>query len=260
MYLQHHTLDLTRAELRALLAHASTDETKPHLAAIIVEPGACPPRVWTCDASRAAVAVAQCPDTVGSVEQTAIVVPRAPLDQAIRLAGGRGRTIRVRIGPREDSPDHGPTVLGAPVGTISIEVLDENGAPTGAAFWAKRCDAQPPAIDNVLPDPEPLPGVRAGYCHLNPAYLGDLRHVVAAAESDPHPAATVAGIRLYSPTGEVDPVAFTCGAWTVVIMPQKGEKGGEVRSRRAAPTPVDAPPAELPAAAVKSRKAKRKAA
>jgi hypothetical protein len=251
MLLQHHTLDLTKAELKALLAHASTDETKPHLSAIVVEPGACPPRVWACDGSRVAVAVAQCPDTVGSVERTAIVVPRQPLDQALRLAGGTGRTVRLRIGPREDAPDHGPTVLGAPVGQISIEVLGANGEPTGASLWCKRSDAQAPPIDNVLPDPNPEPGVRAGYVHLDPVFLGDLRHVVAAAESDPHPAATLAGIRLYSPTGEVDPVAFTAGAWTVVLMPRKGEAGGEVRSRAAKPEPKPEPAdatAELPPA------------
>lgn len=266
MELQANTLELTRAELKALLAFASTDEARPHLCAVIVEPGACPPRAWTCDGHRAAVCAAQCRDTVGSIERTAIVVPRAPLDQALRLAGGSGRTIRLRIGPREDAPDQGPSTLGAPAGVISVEVIDgQTGAPTGAAFWTTRTDAVPPPIDNVIPDSDPTPGERAAFVHLEPAYLADMRHVVAAAESDPHPHATLAGIRVYSPVDDKSPVTFTAGAWTAVIMPLEGKKaGGEVRSRavKAPPAPpakADAP-AELPAGAKAGKRRKAKAA
>lgn len=265
MELQANTLELTKAELRALLAHASTDEARPHLCSIVVEPGACPPRAWACDGHRAAVCAAQCRDTVGSVERTAIVVPRAPLDQAIRLAGPSGRTIRLRIGPRADAPDQGPTTLGAPAGVISIEVIDgQTGASTGAAFWTTRTDAIPPPIDDVMPDPDPTPGPRAAFVHLEPSYLADLRHVVAAAESDPHPHATLSGIRVYSATGEKDPMSFTAGAWTCIIMPREGEAGGEVRSRavKPAPEPVKVPdaPSELPAGVKVGGKRRRKAA
>jgi hypothetical protein len=261
MELQANTLDLTKAELRALLAHASTDPAREALCAIYVEPGACPPRVFAVDGHRAAICVAQCADRVGSHERTAIGVPRAPLDQAVRLAGGTGRTIRLRIGPREDAPDQGPSALGAPAGVVSVEVLDQHGAPTGAAFWAKRSDITPPDIDAVIPTPDPTPGVRAAYVHLDPAYLADVRHVVAAAESDPHPHATMAGIRLYSPTGAETPVAFSAGAWAVVIMPTKGKEGGEVRSTAPRPAPKPKAPEELPAATVKAKGRKgRKAA
>lgn len=236
MILQGNTLELTRAELRALLAHASKDEQREHLCAVIVEPGHCPPRIWTTDGYRAAVAVAQCGDTVGTVERTAVVVPRQPLDQALRLAGSRGRTIRIRIGPREDAPD-GVTALGAPTGMVSVEVVDgQTGAPTGAAFWARRTDAVPPPLDNVLPDPDPTPGPRAAYVHLDPALLADLQHVVSAAESDPHPHASASGIRVYSPVEAEAPLSFTCGAWTAVIMPTKGVEGGELRPK-APPAP-----------------------
>lgn len=233
MELHANTLEMTKAELRALLAHASTDETRPHLHAVLVEPGTCPPRVWACDSHRAAVVVAQCHDTVGSAEKTVVVVDRTPLDQALRLAGGTGRTIRLRFGPPADAPEGTVTVLGAPPGMISIDVIDgQTGAPTGASFWSTRVDAQAPPLDNVLPDPDPTPGPRAPFVHLHPAYLADVRHVVAAAESDPHPHASTAGVRFYSPTGEVDPVALTCGAWTVVIMPMGGgDKTAEVRAK-----------------------------
>lgn len=255
MELHGNTLELTKAELRALLAHASTDEERAALCSIVVEPGRCPPRVWASDGHRAVVVVAQTRDSVGQVERTAVIVPRAPLDQALRLAGGKGRTVRLRIGPREDAPE-GTTVLGAPAGIVSVEVLDgQSGAPTGAAFWAKRQDATPPDLDNALPDPDPTPGTRAPFCHLDPAALADIRHVVAAAESDPHPHAVLAGVRIYSPPEPQAQVAFTCGAWTVVVAQLgDGEKAREVRAKSPKPPPVadtlrrdDTAPAALPA-------------
>lgn len=272
MELHGNTLELTRAELRALLAHASTDEERAALCSIVVEPGRCPPRVWASDGHRAAVVVAQTRDSVGQVERTAVIVPRAPLDQALRLAGGKGRTIRLRIGPREDAPE-GTTVLGAPAGIVSVEVIDgQTGAPTGAAFWAKRQDSDPPNLDAALPDPDPTPGTRAPFAHLDPAYLADVRHVVAAAESDPHPHATLRGIRVYSPAVAADPdcpamVAFTAGAWTVVVAQlAKGTEAREVKPK-SPPPPVrsqpdtlrrdDTAPAALPKA--KGKRGKRAA-
>lgn len=262
MRIDRDVVTATKEEVRALLAHASTDEARPHMCGLVLEPSACPPRAWATDGHRLALLVVQAGDTVGT-SQPAVIVERTPLEQAAKLCA-KGQRIRIGVGPAIGEDVTGRT-LAAPPGILTVQVVDDATGDAVASFWCQRMDAQPVPVDAVLPNPDPTPGTRAAFAHVEPAYLADLVLVVRAAQSDPHPAAEVAGVRLYSPTAELDPIAFTCGAWTMVIMPLRGPaRATEVRAsgnaKRPEPTePAAAPPApEVPAEAPAALKPKRR--
>lgn len=277
MLADRNTLTFTRAELRALLAHASTDETRLHLCALHYEPGSCPPRVFATDGHRLLVGACQGPDRVGDpLPSTSL--PRDTLENAIRLARGASAIIVVTLGPPENARrnDGDPRQLAAP-GHASVQVYASEGDrmaehPIGG-FFCKLPDVQAPPIDHIMSQSEPdrSYGERSPFVAFNPSYLADLKLVLSAAADTGGD--TGRGVRLFPPRQPLDPVYFDCGMWRGLLMPTNsaeepigkpiGSRAHREESRRkadpeiAGAEPEALPPVEAPAAADGEGKRKR---
>lgn len=212
MYMHLNTCVLTNAEARALLAFASTDETRPMLAAVCVDWSG--GRVMATDGHRLAY-VNGSPKGIGQT-----VLARSVWAAACKASAGKsGLVVVTRVGLDAATVHAGAWPIGAP----DCEALAKDPPadwgfaltklPGGAA-----ADVAYPPVDQVVPNyasaerepvkPEPL--------GVNPAYLADLVAVTKAAGAR--------GVLMHHGT-PLDPIEFevsgTEGAWRVVVMPMR---------------------------------------
>lgn len=174
-------IEISKAEARALLKHASTDVTRKHLASVHFALNGKATAVAT-DGHR----LARCEvDASGGFEWTALV-PRDALESAAKMASPK---VPIRVKPK---------CLAVGDATVAY---DEN-------------DLKFPPYEQVIPAPsdKPEPGVA-----VNTAYLASLDLVGRACESRSvaariYPAGALDPVRFDVGTGGEYP-------WTVVIMP-----------------------------------------
>jgi hypothetical protein len=256
MKIDRDTLELTRAELKALLAFASTDETRPHLCGVAIALGACPPRAYASDGHR--LIVGACTgDRVGGTVNAPTMIARPELENACKLARPSDR-VRIALGPPAETES--VRALAAPVGIASIQVIDAKGLAV-AGFWqGLQPDVTPPPVEHLIPDPTSYPDTRAGWTTLNASYLAALALMRDAAASDPPQCVPTTAIRIHTPPTELDPILFDCGAWLALIMPcvTEGAKPNPVRVAQAETPAAPQVAPEAPAPALpKGRKRKR---
>jgi DNA polymerase III sliding clamp (beta) subunit (PCNA family) len=133
------TIEITKAEARALLKHASTDETRKHLCSVLFELNGKATAVAT-DGHR----LARCEVENGSGFEWTALVPRTTLEEAAKLASAK---VPIRVKPQK----------------ITV------GAAT--VTYEERQDVKFPPYQQVIPErsDDPKPGVA-----VNTAYLASL--------------------------------------------------------------------------------------
>ncbi len=237
-----NTLTMTRAELRALLAHASTDETRPHLCALHYTPGSCPPEVFATDSHRLLVGACQGPDRVGDAPSPVSIL-RGTLDSAMRLARGAAALIRITFGPPESDEKPSGYQLTAP-GHVSVQVYDspialQTDRPVGGFFCKLDPTVKPPPIDHIMASvaPDRAYGERSPFVAFNPSYLGDLKLVLAAAADT---GTANGGVKLFAPRAPLDPVYLECGLWRGILMPMRPDEEPKGKPRHAVSDDADA--------------------
>lgn len=240
---------LSVAELRALMAHASTDETRAHLNGVAID--AARSRCFATDGQRAIV-VQGLSDRVGPAVQP-LVVPLATLEVARRAVKADGHvTIR-----RYAVAQSGERALAAGPLHVGVEVHDVHGQLV-TSIHVKCPEDAPPPIDAVMPQLSAVEGPRCPVTGMSTAFLAALVTVSKAAGSK--------GVEIWPAVGQLDPWAFTAKSadgtahWTVVVMPMRADTDAVPASRPASETAAASalPP---PAAAKRSSSSKaRKAA
>ncbi len=256
MQVTPEAVTLSVPELRALMAHASTDETRTLLNGVAID--AARSRCFATDGHRLLVAQALT-DRVGPAVEP-LVVPLATLEVARRAVRADGHiTIR-----RYAVAASGERALAASPLHVGVEVHDAHGQLV-TAIHAKCPDVVPPPIDAVMPRLSAVEGRRCPVTAMCTAYLAALVTVARAAGSD--------GVEIWPAEGQLDPWAFTARAkdnsahWTCVIMPMRGDTDVAPAPATPAPAPERHPEegafraavnASLPAA-VKGKRARKAA-
>lgn len=201
MQIEDRALTITRAELRAVLAHASTDECRVNLHAVQVDPAR--RTLAVTDGHRLLAVTADLPEGALAPTAQAITMPRAFLEP---LAKGKAKE-SLRIEWSRDG------ALTAKVGGVTY-----TGQASEHAFPPWRA---------VLPSGD---GERADTGDFNPAYLADLALFCAAG-------VTSVSITLFaaSVSGRADIADHPCPAvlrgrsddaqWRLVLMPMRISKG-----------------------------------
>lgn len=204
---------LTKAEALCLAAHASTDDTRPHLAGVWIEPHLL--RAWATDGHRAVMG-----RRVGGCflgRPAAVMVPRAKLLDACRMARKASDRVIVYVGPARGSED-GSRVLGAG-NVVGIQAVAEDGTVRGSTHCTVDPAAEPVPIDQVLYVPDGPPQAPASAFGVNPGLLAESLTTLGKAAGNafvdvrpgPDPLAPIA-IRV---------VADNATEWTAAVMPTR---------------------------------------
>jgi hypothetical protein len=211
--------DFAVEDAKALLAFASKDETRPNLCGIGLD--ATRGHAFGTDGHTLAVAT-----NCGKHDHKAFVVPRAVMEQAVKIAK-RGRiliswpTLATKL--RLVSTDGMPTPW-------SDDDEDEDAPRAvnvtcgGTTFRANITNATPPPVEQVVPDRKDESGTSAGRIGANMDYLARLVLVQKAAG--------VGGMVMQGGKGELDPIRFDVSncrtgdlgdqtQWVAVIMPMR---------------------------------------
>ncbi|HEY5639757.1 MAG TPA: hypothetical protein VIY27_12510 [Myxococcota bacterium] len=186
MFATDDSIEITKAEVKALLEHASKDPTRKHLCGALFKLNGNATAVTT-DGHR----LARCEVSAAGQSAWECLVPREALERAVKNAGAKD-TISVRPGKL----------------TIGDVAVPFNEDP----------DVKFPPYEQVIPRERPEK------CHggvaLNPAYLASL-HVIGKSIGE-----RTTNARVFPGDGDLDPVVFEVGAhgdypWTVVVMPMR---------------------------------------
>ena len=221
------TFILSRSELKAIIAHASTDDTRAHLNGVGFDvANGC---AVATDGHRLAVLREElCVIGAPFEADTKVTIVRlATLERAAKMIP-RGGSLRVQVT--------------SPI-TATLTALEKSGAP-GAVLNAEMSDSRdrfPPYVV-ILPAAVefgafPLP-TRVGF---NANYLADLALVQAAANEAAGKPKTLIGMDVQFPSTALDPMRVTCRSWLVVITAVCIDNGrgdftpGERRARDAWP-------------------------
>lgn len=222
---------LTVPELRALMAHASTDDTRPHL-------DAARSRCFATDGQRAVVVQARA-DRVGPAVGE-VVVPLATLEVARRAVKADGHITIRRYAVAQSTG--GAPALAAGANHVGVEVHDRFGQLV-TAIHVDCKDHRPPPIDQVMPERSAVIGTRTPVAGMATAYLAALATISKATGSE--------FVEIWPGVEQLDPWSFTATSkdgsahWTVVIMPARCEATA-VPPRPASAT-ATASPVQLPA-------------
>jgi hypothetical protein len=186
MYATDDSIEITKAEIKAILEHASTDATRPHLAGALFQLNGHAIAVST-DGHR----LARCKVPAAGQAAWECVVPRAALERAAKTASVKDM-ISVRPGKLS-------------IGDVAVP-------------FEQNPDVKFPPYEQVIPRERPEK------CHggvaVNPAYLASL-HVIGKSLNE-----RTTHARVFPGDGDLDPVVFEIGSggdypWTVVVMPMR---------------------------------------
>lgn len=227
---------LSRAELVALVAFASSDETRAHLNAVCFDVGK--GRVVTTDGHR----LAQCQATrsPGPQPEVRFLIALADCKAMIRAAKPK-HTICF------DFTASAPTPKGVRTFVVEVRIVDtsvypdpyDSGFPEDlqTRMRPRPVNAEFPPTDQVIPRMPHKGQPAISYYAVNASYLADLAVVVKAGTCNDR----CGGIQLFLPDSELDPMlARTKGDdcdWTLVIMPMRDTD----------PRPAAEPAAKAPA-------------
>lgn len=193
MIFQGKQVHFSKAELKALVAHSSKDETRQHvhcLALIGTKASAV-----TTDGHRLCLVTSQ---LVGTFDE--VLVPRDAVDRAIKMADAKGSVV-------------------IDVETNQIVLRNAETQPTGTITFKPYDDAKFPPYEQILPA-FPFDNAASAFV-VSARYLASLLLVTEACES------RTDGIVCSAPSSEIDPISFVVSGadneWTVIIMPQRGD-------------------------------------
>lgn len=186
MFASDDSIEVTKAEIKALLEHVSKDTTRPHLSGALFKLNGKATAVATdghrlarCEVAAAGQAVWEC------------LVPRDALERAAKSAGAKD-TISVRPGKLS-------------IGDVAVPFKEDP-------------DVKFPPYEQVIPSERPEKA-HSGVA-INPAYLASL-NVIGKSIGE-----RTTNARVFPGNGDLDPVVFEVGAhgeypWTVVVMPMR---------------------------------------
>jgi len=213
MEITQGTMTLDRDEALALAAHASTDETRPHMCAVWVEPELL--RAWSTDGHRAIMGRPLYPTAYVGPRAAAAGILASDLKHAARLLR-KGDRLAIILSP--GAGDGQTVALGTGARLVGLVATDEAGN-AGPAHWVRPVAEDPVRIDNVIPylDTE-SPATPA--VSLNPRLLADACRVSRAAGGQSY-------VTIYPGATPLDPVTVRAtgasAVWTAVVMPMRGE-------------------------------------
>lgn len=203
-------LTLTKAEATTLATFASTDDNRPQLAAVWVEPMLL--RAWATDGSRAVMArkVGGC--FMGSCPP--VPIPRDVVLNAVRMCRKATDSVVVYVGPARGSDDATRT-LGAG-NVVGLQAVDAHGSVRGSSHCPVPPDMTPVPIDQVLYVPErpKAPGSAFG---MSPTLMAEALSAIGKAIGG----GAVTVLPGADPEAPVGLRAETDDAteWTAVVMP-----------------------------------------
>lgn len=211
------TVEFTKSELRALLAHASDDETRPHVAAVYFD-GRDKLAAAT-DGHRLAVCVGE-----GEARTWISLVPRAVLDTAVKTAKAESFVLHFAVRTIE-AFGKAPKFGGNTASRLATFTYD---APKDDALSF-------PPFRQIM-TPAAANGVITGF---NAEYLADLALVQRAAKET----SNACGVLFCAPDALLAPAKCIIGSWTVMIMPMRVENDdaatlAEIRRAEAAVGPA----------------------
>jgi hypothetical protein len=206
---------LSKSEAKCLASYSSDDDTRPHLAGVVVEPGKV--RCWATDGHRAVMV-----RKVGGVGQYVpngapppMLIPRDALESAVRMCRKGTDTITVWMGGRGGSD--GGLTLGAGERHVALQAVAVEGTVRGTVN-AVAPDVEPPPIDQVLYVPERPTRPGAPVIGVSASLLADVTLIAKAAAK---PGVNILpGEDALAPIG-VRTTADTADEWTAVIMPMR---------------------------------------
>jgi len=186
MYATDESIEITKAEIKALLEHVSKDTTRPHINSALFKLNGKATAVAT-DGHR----LARCEVDAAGQSAWECLVPRDALERVAKAAGAKD-TVSVRPGKLT-------------IGDVAVPFTSDP-------------DVKFPPYEQVIPSERPEKG--HGGVALNTAYLASL-NVIGKAIDGRTPSA-----RVFAGDGDLDPVVFEVGAsgdypWTVVVMPMR---------------------------------------
>lgn len=208
----------------ALCAFASTDQTRPHLAAINFEPA-----IGTAVATDGhTMAIAK---NCGSHNAPDFLVQATALERAAKLAKGKGAYLLVRY-PIAPASNVVPLVAVSAAAVandascvVTIEAIDASGRTLGS-ISCPAVDARFPPWQQALPPADREPS--AAVVGLNVTYMARLGLVAKAASIDSSASrSSVAPPAKLNMGGPLDPQLFTFepdhgqSKWSVVLMPAR---------------------------------------
>lgn len=243
---------LTRAELLALMTHASSDETRAHLHSVCFDVGR--GRIVTTDGHR--LSVCQARAQIGPQPALTYLISLADCKAIVRVAKQKVHTICFDVVKRPD-PDKEGSVCSVEVRIVDTSIYtdpDGEGFPEDLIVRMKPrpVSAQFPPVDQVLrPLPHKGQAATGWYC-VNASYLADIAVVVKAGSCNDR----TGGVQLFlpEPSDVLGPMLATVKGddcdWTVLLMPMR-----EIDPREAAPEPEEEPePVPVKAAVVPLRR------
>lgn len=220
------SVSFTKAQLKALVAHSSTDVTRPHVCAVYFN--AAEGAAVSTDGRRMAVCEGE-----GRAPWT-YLVPREAAETALRAKGAETFILNVA--------------------TFDVCAFDKSNRKIAAipAEQPKNGEGKPlafPPYRQVMGTPSER-GVSQGF---NARYLADVRLVAEAVPSS----ARTYGVVFHPGPGSLDPAIVKVGPWTVVLMPMrlgdedKGKSAPKVETVGAIVLACGGPASpEVPAAAI----------
>lgn len=198
------TIILSKSELSALLAFASTDATRTHLCGVALDPSGI---LFATDGHR--LLAWQCPELTAH----RAVMSREDLAKVVKAAGVKD-TIQLAL-----HADHATAWIGS------------------ANFRIAFSDLKPPPCREVIPDYSGITPSESGLTGLNADYLADLAKVTKAI------AGKSGGVRLHHGPDCLSPLLVTFAdddQWLAVIMPMRVDAAPQVRAKPLALPPAAA--------------------
>lgn len=221
---------LSREDAKALVAHASKDQTRLHMNGVCID--------WSSGAFVATDGhrVAQVNSGATFIEpmvrefpapvpvatpHSDTLIPLEPLERATKLCRKKGQGVHIRVVERyvekRALPVQDITLTAVDPHPHTLEIFAEADAPADlerfslGAVTCQATDAQFPPWEQVLPSSEGR--APASMICMNTNYLADLVLVAIAAGN------TRTGDIVMYAGGELDPVLFRANNWSVAIMP-----------------------------------------
>jgi len=227
---------LTRAELVALMTHASSDITRAHVNSVCFDVGR--GRVVATDGHRLAVCLAR--EAPGPRPDVSYLISLDDCKAAVRSAKQKVHTICFDLLKRPEKKDD---VCGVEIRIVDTSMYPDPFDPSfpdalQVRMRPRPVNAQFPPIDQVLRKLPHKGQPATSWYAVNASYLADLAVVVKAGACNDR----CGGVQMFlpEPDDELGPM-LACAKgddcdWTVLIMPMR-----DIDPRAAAPEPVEEP-------------------
>lgn len=204
MYYMDNTFSITKAEIKAVISHASSDSTRPIINAVAFEASGYVSRI-TATNGRTIIVCERILERQGAFSPR--LLPLCDLIKAARMLRTNKHKIRIIFSD----------------GGARMVVADGDNEECGCVE-SKLVDAMCPAYDRVIPrfdNENGQGGGGAGIVRLSAKYLASVALIAKAVEDNDD------GVHMMVGGRSLDPVVITAGRdteWTLVIMPVRIEQ------------------------------------